>query len=247
MLWVTWPLWGPEGKDLAKVTLGPMVGEASGKLGGMVFSHNRGGTYVRRRAKPVVVTSSAAEATKASFGAVSNAWAGLSQLLRDAWKTWAANNPRVDRLGNKITLDGHAAFVWCNSRQVAAGDSVLSLPPTVNAPDALSTLTLAGAAVSSALMVNFTPSQVASSQRLQIKAAIEASPGRNYVEDKLRVIGYTSAGLASQINIMTMLQARLGTVQNGDTVHLRVATYDGRSGLSSMPLSTAALISGLVP
>jgi hypothetical protein len=137
--------------------------------------------------------------------------------------------------------------VWCNSRQVAAGDSVLSLPPTVNAPDALSTLTLAGAAVSSALMVNFTPSQVASSQRLQIKAAIEASPGRNYVEDKLRVIGYTSAGLASQINIMTMLQARLGTVQNGDTVHLRVATYDGRSGLSSMPLSTAALISGLVP
>lgn len=232
---------------MAKVILGPMVGEVSGKLGGAVFSHNRGGTYVRRRAKPTTVTSDAAQAAKAAFGQVSGAWAHVSAMARDAWKTWAANNPRVDRLGQKVTLDGHAAFVWCNSRQVAAGGAVLLTPPAEGPPDALQTLTLDGAVVSSALMLRFTPSQLGTSQRLQLQAAIQASAARNYVEDKLRVIGYTAEAVVSQVDILALVQARLGTLQNGDTLHVRAATYNDSTGLCSMPLSDRALISGMTP
>ena len=50
---------------MAKVILGPTIGMASGSVGAAVFSHNRYGTYIRRRATPTVSQTEAALAAKA--------------------------------------------------------------------------------------------------------------------------------------------------------------------------------------
>jgi len=230
---------------MAKVILGPMVGQASGKIGGMVFSRNRGGTYVRRRAHPTTNTSEWAEAAKAAFAAVSGAWEDLSAAARQAFSVWAANNPIVDRLGNKITLDGHAAYVRLNAFRFQLGESLLTLPPTVSPPAGLSTMTLEGAVVSNLLNVKFTPSQAATSMVLAVKACIREGPAREYVKGDLRFCSISPVAQISQINVLSMIQTRLGTVQNGDVVHVEVCTYDPASGLRSLPLSASAAISGI--
>ena len=44
---------------MAKIKFGMMMTDASGKLGGQVFSKNRGGSYVRTKSTPVNRQSSA--------------------------------------------------------------------------------------------------------------------------------------------------------------------------------------------
>lgn len=230
---------------MAKVLLGPMVGQASGKIGGMVFSRNRGGTYIRRRAHPTTNTSQWAEAAKSAFALVSGAWEDLDAAERQAFTIWAANNPIVDRLGNKITLDGHAAYVQLNSFRAQLGESLLTLPPTVSAPVGLATLSLEGAMVSSMILAKFTPSQATTSMLLTVKAAVKEGLARRYVKGDLRFCGVSAAALVSQIDVISLVEDRLGTLQNGDVLHVEIGTYDPVSGLRSLPLSAFAEISAI--
>lgn len=223
---------------------GPLAAELSGKLGGTVASHNRGGAYFRRRSKPVIVTSEAAEKQKGAFATVSAAWKELGDAAREAWKIWAANNPVVDRVGQKVTLDGHAAYLQCNCNQIAAGYPTNDLPPVVGPPDGLATVDVDGAIVSGHLWLNFTPSQATTSQILMMRAAVVESAARNYVKGKLRVIGYSDEAMISQIDILGLTEARLGTIQNGEYLHVTACTYDPATGLTSLPLSAKAEISG---
>lgn len=216
----------------------------SGKLGAAVASHNRGGSYFRRRSKPVVVTTSYAEDVKSTFAEVSGAWKSLSDAQREAWTLWAANNPITDRIGQKITLDGHAAFVECNALQTAAGAALLDLPPATGSPSGLESLDVDGAIVSSRLNIEFTPSQATMSTLLMIRAAVTTSAARNYVEGKLKLCGFSGAGQVSQFDVLSLIESRIGTLQDGEYLTVRVGTYDPATGLKSMPLTAKAVVSG---
>ena len=217
----------------------------SGAMGATVASHNRGGSYFRRRSKPTISTTSFAEEAKERFSEVSAGWSLLSAASREAWTLWAANNPITDRIGQKITLDGHSAFTKCNVMQTWAGGDAINLPPVDPPPVPLQTMSINGAVVSSALNVywNWQPSQV--SQVLMIKAAVMASSARNFVKGKLKLLAVGDGAGGSQMNILTAIQDRIGTIQNGERLHVAVSVYDPVSGLQSMPVTDADEISGI--
>jgi hypothetical protein len=126
---------------MAKVTLGPMVGQASGSVGATVFSRNRYGTYTRRRAIPTVSTTSDAMNAKARLSGASQAWGSLTAAQRLSWSNWALANPITDVLGVQQALTGHAAFVGNYCRMNKSGDTELDVPPVSGAPAALTSLT----------------------------------------------------------------------------------------------------------
>ena len=223
-----------------KVILGPIIGQASGKLGGLVMSHNRGGTYARRRAHPTIVTSDPALDAKARFSTASAYWGGLTEQVREAWSLWAANNPIVDRVGNKITLDGHAAYVRCNSmRGYLFGGVLMTGPPVDPAPVPLTSLSLAVTAVTYAIQIVYTPTPCVEPHRLMIWGGVTTSPARKYMKGSYKLCGLTDAAEVSPLQIKSMLQNRLGTIQVGDYVHVQVATYDFLSGLKGQPLTAS--------
>jgi len=230
---------------MAKIILGPMVGQASGKIGGMVFSRNRGGTYVRRRAHPTTNTSPYSEAVKAAFASVSTAWGSLDAAGRQAWQVWSANNPIVDRVGQKITLDGHAAYCRVNCFRELIDDSLLDLPPVVGPPAGLQSLSVDGAMLSGTILASFTPSQATTSMRLALQAAVKESTARQYVNGSFRHCGVSDLALTSTLDVITLVEDRLGTLQNGDVLHIKLSTYDPASGLRSLPLSASAEISAI--
>lgn len=81
--------------------------QASGSVGGMTFSHNAGGLYVRARSIPTDPASVRQVAVRNAMTQVSAAWIDtLTQAQRDAWETYAANVPLVDRLGDPINVSG---------------------------------------------------------------------------------------------------------------------------------------------
>jgi hypothetical protein len=227
---------------MALVKLGPMAAAVSGKIGGSVFSHNRGGAYVRAWAKPTVVTSAAAISAKIFLTACAQAWAGLTEGQKDAWRNWTLENPSVNRLGDSRTLSGHAAFNMLNTRVLRMGASLLTLPPLDNppAPPALTSLTVDASAHTASLV--FTPTPLPAGIHLWIWAALVDGAGISYVANRLRLVSTVDPAGTSPAAFGTDLEDRFGSLIEGQVCICRVQTADQTSGLVSAAMQIGSTV-----
>ena len=96
--------------------------QKSGKQGGVVFSHNRAGPYVRNRAIPVNPNTDRQASVRNAVRNLAIFWSTqLTQVLRDGWDVYAANVTWTNRLGQAIKLTGMNHFVRCNTQKVVSG------------------------------------------------------------------------------------------------------------------------------
>lgn len=115
-----------------------ILADASGSLGGLVASHNRGGQYLRGRVVPTNPSSGPQVEIRTIFGNLASAWQTLTQDERDAWTTYAINVPVTDTMGDPLTLTGQQMYVRCNTARVQAGLARVDPGPTVFSLDSLS-------------------------------------------------------------------------------------------------------------
>lgn len=220
---------------MAIIIPGVAVSQASGRVGGIIFSRNRGGLYMRNGSKPTVVTTPYAQNIKALTANFSAQWRNLTEAQREAWKEWATQNPVTNRLGQSRTLSGHQAYVKINVRLAAAGGSSLSMPPLGIAPLGVLptdvTFTTSPLAISVAFAGGPTPENVA----VQVLAYLSDSPGVSYVRNRLALIQTTADEQASPIDITTELTNRFGTPTAGQRLHVGLRTIDLTTGLISTP------------
>ena len=111
----------------------PLGEQRSGRTGGVVHSHNRGGPYNRAASIPVNPNTPRQSAVRANLSNLSNNWfIGLTQDQRDGWDQYAANNPISNRLGMSIFLTSQNYYIRGNSPRLQAGlDVVDDAPVTV--------------------------------------------------------------------------------------------------------------------
>lgn len=108
-----------------------LLGQASGSLAGVTFSHNKGGEYVRRRAIPTNPNSTFQQAVRGIVAALSNHWLNtLTAAQRAAWETYAENVTIVDRLGDPIYITGLNHYVRSNTPLLQAGMTRVDAAPT---------------------------------------------------------------------------------------------------------------------
>jgi len=114
---------------MALVTL-PEGQQRSGKQGGIVFSHNRGGPYVRNRSIPTNPNTDRQSAVRNAVRNLAIFWeTQLTQLQRDGWDAYGANVSWLNRLGQSIKLTGMNHFIRCNTQNI-----VLAIPRIDDAP-----------------------------------------------------------------------------------------------------------------
>jgi hypothetical protein len=228
---------------MAKVLLGPMVGQASGGVGGLVFSHGRYGYYIRARVKPTVSVTEYALLAKETLSYVSQAWQDLDGPGREAWRIWAANNPVTDRLGQRQVLAGNAAFVKINALRMRVIGALLTTPPVGDPPTPLTSITLTADIGEGEIAIAFGASPLAASERLVYEAAVTNGLSQSYVESKLRYCGCSSPAQTTPYNgCDTEIPARFGSLQVGQLLSVRAYVYDGTSGLWSLPLADSVLV-----
>lgn len=214
---------------------GVAVSQVSGRVGGTIFSRNRGGQYMRNGSKPSIVTTPYAQAVKAILANFSAQWRELTAQQQEAWKEWATQNPFTNRLGQSRTLSGHQAFVKLNSRLSSAGGSTITMPPTGVAPEAVIVDTITYTATPEALTVAFAASPTPANVAVQVYAYVSDSTGVSYVKNKLALV-YTSTDEAqSPLDILTPVKNRFGTLSSGQKIHIGLRTIDLTSGLVSTP------------
>jgi hypothetical protein len=229
-------------ETMAIFTPGIAVGHISGAVGGDVFSHNRGGPYIRRRAVPVTSTTTYALAAKNRVNTLASRWKGLTDGQRLAWTDYARQNPTFNRLGLSITLLGLNAYIKLNSRLLAAGLTISDDPPSAAAPDGLLTLSVAMDIGAGGCEITFTPATLGADEGLWYEAAVVDSAGINFVRPYQRFISAEAAATASPVDPQTDIEARLGTLVVGQTVHIFAGVIDVNNGQLSGFLRDRAVV-----
>lgn len=163
------------------------ITNASGKSGGSVFAHNRGGSYVRRWAKPVNAQTSAQTALRSIFSYVTQLWGQLDPEQNEAWELQAQNVQKTDVFGDSRKLNGFEYFVQANQNRMHGGfGTPLFTPMERRALPALQQLTVsagvtAGGVVSGSLKFETAEEPVDGDFMLSIGfAVVPAGSRRNY-------------------------------------------------------------------
>lgn len=218
---------------MALVRDGGLIGQLSGRVGPNVFSHNSGGSYIRAGTIPITSTTTYAMAAKARLGASSTAWKSLTASQRLSWANWAQQNPIVNRIGQTIRLSGLAAYNKLNARLAALSVAAIDDPPIIPAPEALYTYAQEYDIGTADFELNYTPDPLGTNQRLWVEAAITDSAAINFVENRKRFCGSSSAAQASPFDAQTIIEARLGTLLVGQRVNIFYGVVDDTTGLLS--------------
>src|SRR5438445_6183351 len=128
--------------------------QASGKIGGSVYSHARGTLIVRAYRKPVNPNTSFQQVVRNGLGALQTAFrTTLTSAQRAAWAVFAQNMTYVDVLGNSTHLTAQQWYVSLNNPRLQASVARVDPGPTIYAADYLTapapTLAAAGTTASS--------------------------------------------------------------------------------------------------
>lgn len=99
---------------MAKI-INSSIGQLSGKMGGMVFSRNKGGAYVRAGVTGINPQTIGQLQARNAFGAVSTLFRGLSSAEKTFWQEWADNYYSPRGGGNVGQFSGYNAFIALRS------------------------------------------------------------------------------------------------------------------------------------
>lgn len=233
---------GKVGRNMALIKQGGLISEISGKVGGIVFSRNRGGSFVRTFTVPANPRTSYQTAVRNALTGASTAWKDLTDAQRATWVAWAQENPVRNRMGEAIRLQGNAAFVELNARMVLMGNAPATAPPTASAPDPL--LTLGGTFDIGAgdFELTYTTTPAPANMKVWVLGCLLLSDSINNVNSRLRHFYTSAAAAASPAAIETAFTARFGAPAVGNKVVFRAAMISNVDGQLSSFLETSGLV-----
>jgi len=100
---------------MAVVQTGPLIADARGSVGDVVFTRTQGGITVRSRITPTNPDTAPQQAVRDTLKAVAAAWsADLTEAQRTAWSSYAHAYPRPNRWGAKTLTNGYTQFIRHN-------------------------------------------------------------------------------------------------------------------------------------
>lgn len=111
----------------------PLLGtDLSGKVGGLVASHNSGGAYFRAATIPTNPNTVFQQAVRTAVSAHTAAWqSSLTQAERDAWILYADNVTLTNRIGEQHNVSGLAMFIRTNVPRSQAGLARQDVAPAI--------------------------------------------------------------------------------------------------------------------
>lgn len=104
----------------------------SGKIKGIVASHNKGGQYFRGLTIPTNPNTARQQAVRNAMSALSTAWVQtLTSSQRAGWQAYADNISWTNALGDTIQISGINAYVGCNTPRLQGSAARVDTAPTV--------------------------------------------------------------------------------------------------------------------
>lgn len=157
-----------------------ILGALSGKLSGSVFSHNKGGAYMRALRIPVNPGTIRQQGARNTLAGLAKRWALITDVQRQAWKDYAASHHVLDRLGDSIELSGESMYCGRNAQAYAVGFSYIDDAPGALSPHAVAFSSAAVTAVNATTCtVAFAPSPTDSQTKVELLLSPAMGPGQD--------------------------------------------------------------------
>jgi len=218
---------------MALYTPGPLVGAISGKVGNTVFARGRYGLYFRTRVIPTLVQSAYTQDVRGRLTALAQAWGALAADDKASWRTWAATNPVVNRMGASVVLQPSAAFIQCNARLIQAGGAQIDVPSIADSPAGVTGQAITAAVTVPACSVAWTSGALAADECLAVWVAVIDATGRQYYRNLLKLVEIGSGAGTTPMDIMASVEARFGTLIAGQVIKCELEVWSDTSGLKS--------------
>lgn len=219
---------------MAKIKFGMMMTDASGKLGGQVFSKNRGGSYVRTKVTPTNPQTTSQMTVRGIFASISSAWSSLTEQQRLSFNNFVNAYATTDIFGDLRNPSGKALFQRLNQNlSISAQATIDVCTEPLAVPFA--NLTNAAADVSGEEFLVETTGDTTGS-KVVVWATPVLSQGTSFVKNKLRQISVFTGGVAEGADIYGAYVAKFGELTPGANVYVGVRVIN-ENGQAS-PLET---------
>lgn len=114
---------------MANIKFGNGWADARGKVGGVIYSKNKGGSYAKNYTKPANPKTPKQVAQRNIFAYVSSNWRMLTDGQRNSWNSAASQVPVSNKVGEKIHLTGAQYFNKQNIDLFVSGSATLATSP----------------------------------------------------------------------------------------------------------------------
>src|SRR5690625_84038 len=199
------------------IKFGSIVVGGRGKLGGQVYSHNRGGDYVRNNATPVNPQTPSQMAARAALALFSSMWSTLTQAQIAGWNAATENFPRTNIFGDSKKMSGKNLFTSLNRELELTGQTAImdaSAPVPIAVPTSVDTISVIDDGT-----VTFSVNGTDAGDTLVLLATPPVSAGTNFVKNQLRVVSTMPATASpTSADIGTAYVAKFGTPAEGQKV-----------------------------
>ena len=223
---------------MAKIKFGMMMTDASGKLGGQVFSKNRGGSYVRTKVTPTNPQSTAQMSIRGIFASISSRWSSLTEAQRSSFNGFVSAYARTDIFGDLRNPSGKSLFQRLNQNLELSGQTqidVCTSPVEVPFADVVAA---SGVVSTSDLEVSYNGDLTGS--KVVVWATPQMSQGTKFVKNQLRQLLVVAGADASEVDIYSAYVAKFGIPVAGAniTIGVRVINANGQAS----PLETVKAV-----
>ena len=225
---------------MARIKFGAVVVDGSGKLGGHVFSKNRGGNYLRTKTTPVNPQSGQQTRVRGIFASISSGSAGLSEEDRKSWEDRSAEYARTNVFGDLKNPNGKALYQRLNQNLLLAGEPALSVCPP-SAPVVGMEVSAVNAAATGDVFT-ITNDVDLTGYKVILSGTPAVSPGKTFVKNILRNIATFDGAAAGSIDIFNYYNDWFGLFNAGSVIYIAVQTQNANGQKS--PKQTFRVVIG---
>lgn len=225
---------------MAKIKFGMMMTDASGKLGGQVFSKNRGGSYVRTKVTPVNPQTPAQMLIRGIFASISSAWSALTQASRDSFNGFVNDYARTDIFGDLRNPSGKNLFQRLNQNLSISGQAqITTCPAPTEVPFA--NIQIAEMVVADNVCVLTTSGDLTGS-KVVIWATAPQSQGTKFVKNKLRQIAVLDGEAGGDYPFGDEYVTKFGEFELGANIVVGVRVINANGQASPLETIKAEII-----
>ena len=214
-----------------------ILSAASGKLGGVVASHNRSGQYLRKHSVPTQPRTAAQTIVRGQLRAISSSFRSLTSDQVAAWNALGATVTLKNKLGTSFHPTGQQLYVSCNKNlQLIGITTLLSDAPSVPTLPSITTFSItphSTANVVDGFTIAVTSGDL-TGYALILRASSVQSTGRTFLgKSAFRTLaGYNPAsGLPTLIN--SLYTDKFGPLPGNGYVGMELKIVDPSSGFAS--------------
>jgi hypothetical protein len=227
---------------MAKIKFGMMMTDARNKLGGQVFSKNRGGAYVRTKVTPANAQTAFQTAVRSILTYLAQNFRALTANQILAWNNAVSDFTSTDIFGDVKTPSGLNLYVRLNANLAKIGEAYITAPPLPSNVTPITGVAVAAAAGAGTVSISANEATVGAGQKMYIEATACLSPGKNFVKSEFRTIGYTGANAALPYAAGAAYTTKFGAMTAGQKLFIRVRTVDTTTGLESLPVVVSCIV-----